>query len=404
MRFAHLADCHIGGWREPKLKELSIKAFAKAINTCIEKKVDFVLISGDMFDTALPGIDTLKEVVINLKHLKDNNTPLYLIPGSHDFSPSGKTILDVLEKAGLLVNVAQTELMGENIKLNFTTDKNTKTKITGLLGRRGGMDKKDYQNLLKKELEEEPGFKVFMFHNMLEELRPKELEEVPSISLNSLPKNFNYYAGGHPHLVAKKKHENGFLAYPGPLFPNNFKEVEELENGGFYIVDEKDGELKLNWEPIIVANVFKLSIDAENKTTEKVEEEIIEDISNNEFINTIVTLRISGKLKSGKTSDIKFKEIFKTLYDKGAYFVMKNTAKLTSPEFEQVNVEKSSVEEIEESLIKENPPKTRLGEDDTRMIKQIMRVLSEEKKEGETKTVFEDRIKQEISNLLGLGL
>ncbi len=404
MRFAHMADCHIGGWREPKLKELSINAFSKAVNTCIDRKVDFVLISGDMFDTSLPGIDTLKEVVTRLKQLKDSSIPVYIIPGSHDFSPSGKTMLDVLEKAGLLANVANAELVGEKIKLNFTRDKNTEAKITGLLGRKGGMDSKDYRNLLKKELEEESGFKVFMFHNMLEELKPRELEEVAAISINDLPKNFSYYAGGHPHLVAKKKHENGFLAYPGPLFPNNFKEIEELENGGFYIVEEKNGELKLDWEPITVANVFKLNINAENKTTEKIEEEIMEGTSNNEFINTIITLRISGKLKSGKTSDINFREIFKALYDRGAYFVMKNTAKLTSPEFEEISVEKASVEEIEESLIKENPPKTRLGEDDTRMIKQIMRVLSEEKREGETKTVFEDRIKHEVSNLLGLEL
>ena len=62
MKFAHLADCHIGGWREPKLKELSIKAFSKAVNSCIDKNMDFILISGDMFDTSLPGIDVLKEV------------------------------------------------------------------------------------------------------------------------------------------------------------------------------------------------------------------------------------------------------------------------------------------------------------------------------------------------------
>lgn len=404
MRFAHLADCHIGGWREPKLKELSIKAFKKAVHACIDKKVDFVLVSGDIFDTSLPGIDTLKEVVTKLKQLKDNNIPVYIIPGSHDSSPSGKSILDVLEKAGLLVNVAQTELLGENIKLNFTIDKKTQTKITGLLGRRGGLDEKDYKQLLREELENEPGFKIFLFHNIIEEFKPEDLKEAPAMPLAYLPKKFNYYAGGHPHIVAKKEHGNGFLAYPGPLFPNNFKEMENLENGGFYIVEEKDKELKLNWEQITVANVFKVNIDAEDKTTEKVEEEIMEAIGNKEFINTIVTLRIHGKLKSGKTSDINFKDIFNTLYNKSAHFVMKNTAKLSSPEFEQIKVEKSSVEDIEASLIKENIPRVKLGEDDTAIIKQLMKQLSEEKKEGETKTTFENRIKQEISNLLNLGL
>jgi len=67
----------------------------------LKKKVDFILIAGDLFNTSLPGIDKLKLAVQKLKQLKDNNIPVYIIAGSHDFSPSGKTMLDVLENAGL---------------------------------------------------------------------------------------------------------------------------------------------------------------------------------------------------------------------------------------------------------------------------------------------------------------
>lgn len=68
MKFAHLADCHIGNWRDPKMADLSTKAFTKAIDTCIHEKVDFVLISGDLFNTSLPSIDRLKEVTKNLNN------------------------------------------------------------------------------------------------------------------------------------------------------------------------------------------------------------------------------------------------------------------------------------------------------------------------------------------------
>ena len=47
MKFAHLADCHIGGWRDPKLKELGIRSFESAVKVCIEENVGFVLIAGD---------------------------------------------------------------------------------------------------------------------------------------------------------------------------------------------------------------------------------------------------------------------------------------------------------------------------------------------------------------------
>ena len=50
MKFAHMSDCHVGGWREEKLKELSINAFEQAVDECIKENVAFVLISGDFFN------------------------------------------------------------------------------------------------------------------------------------------------------------------------------------------------------------------------------------------------------------------------------------------------------------------------------------------------------------------
>jgi DNA repair exonuclease SbcCD nuclease subunit len=39
MKFAHLSDCHLGGWRQPELQELNLKAFQKAIEESVEEKV-----------------------------------------------------------------------------------------------------------------------------------------------------------------------------------------------------------------------------------------------------------------------------------------------------------------------------------------------------------------------------
>jgi len=61
MKFAHLADCHLGGWRQPELKDLNFKSFQYALEECIKEGVDFVLIAGDLFDSAYPPIDILKE-------------------------------------------------------------------------------------------------------------------------------------------------------------------------------------------------------------------------------------------------------------------------------------------------------------------------------------------------------
>ena len=397
MKFAHIADCHIGGWRDPRLKNIGAQAFEKAIDSCIEKNVDFVIIAGDLFNTSLPSVDGLKLVVQKLKQLKDKEVPVYIIAGSHDFSPSGKTMLDVLESAGLFVNVAKGEEVDGKLRLNFTVDKKTNVKITGLLGKRGGLEKSYYEALMKEELEKEEGYKIFLFHSLLSELKPKSLEKVDSQPLSLLPKNFDYYAGGHPHIVKDAFIEGyGRIAYPGPLFPNNFKELEELGNGGFYIIE--DG--KLEFEPIQIYNTFNIKVETEHKTPEQVTSEIMGQIKDKEFNNTIVTIRVKGVLESGKPSDINFKDIFEKLYEKSAYFVMKNTNALIAKEFEEIKIDARDVEEVEERIIKEHLGQIKVDLDEANVTKELMRVLSVSRGEGEKVADFESRVNGEIGKIL----
>ena len=58
------------------LDALSVaKAFSKAISESIKEKVDFVIIAGDLFNTSLHSIDSLKLAVMEFKRLKDNKIP-----------------------------------------------------------------------------------------------------------------------------------------------------------------------------------------------------------------------------------------------------------------------------------------------------------------------------------------
>ena len=404
MKFAHMADCHIGSWRDPKLKDVSTEAFIKAVDKCIEEKVDFILIAGDLFNTSLPRLDNLKAVVTIFKNLKDRNIPVYIVPGSHDFSPSGRTMLDVLEEAGLFINVVKGEIVENKLKLNFTLDKKTGAKITGLLGKRGSLEKSYYESLHTENLENEAGYKIFIFHSGIDELKPKEMQNIISQPLSLLPKNFDYYAGGHVHIVNDAKIEGyGTIAYPGPLFPNSFSELEKLERGGFYIVEDK----KLKWEPIQIYNIHKIIINCNNKNTEQIEQQINDEIKGKEFINTIVLIRLYGSLSSGKPTDVNFKNIFERLYDKAAYFVMKNTNALTTKEFEEIKIDMKSVEDVEEKLIKEHLGQIKVkdfAEKEEEITKELMEILSQEKAEGMTKPDFEKKIKDEAKKVLELDV
>jgi len=382
MKFAHLADCHIGGWREPELKELSIESFEKAIDICIKEHVGFVLISGDLFDTSLPSIDIIKETAAILNKLREYDISCYIIPGSHDFSPSGKTMLDVLEHSGLLENV----MKFRDNKLVFTEDK-TGVKITGIYGKKGALEVETYKNLEKDHLEKEKGFKIFMFHSLLKELKPKDFP-IEGHALNLLPKNFNYYAGGHPHFTAAKEYPGyGIISYPGPIFPNNFKELEELKQGSFCIV-ESNNEINIKNIPLEIKKVHSYNINANNKTTSEIQKEI-NDI---EKKDGIILLRIEGILKEGKPTEIKFKDI-------PSYSFLKNTSKLFSKETEEIKI--SETANIEEDFVKEFN-KEKIFDD--KVILDLMNVLDKEKEEGERIVDFEERVIKDIKKLLEIEI
>ena len=403
MKYAHLADLHLGSWRDQKMRDLSTKVFLTAIDDCINKNVDFILFAGDLFNTSLPSLDTLKIVTKKLRELKDKRIPLYAIAGSHDFSPSGKTMLDVLENARLLTNVCKGQVNPETkeLHLNFTTDPKTGTKITGILGRKGLLDKTYYQNLSRTHLENEPGYKIFMFHTTISELKPKHLEMIESQPASFLPKNFNYYAGGHIHHPTKINIENlGILTYPGALFPNNFSELEKYSHGGYYLITDNNVE----HIPIKTNQHISLILDCNHKTPQQISLEIANYFNNKEINNTLITIRLKGILESGKVSDINFKELFQQLYNKNAYFIMKNTSQLHSKEFEEIKISQANPENVEEELIKEHLQKIKLfnSETELHLTKQLLTSLNINKKEGETVTDFQDRIKTELNQLLNL--
>jgi DNA repair protein SbcD/Mre11 len=407
MKFAHFADLHLGSWRDQRIADISTRAFLKAIDVCKSEKVDFILVSGDMFNTSLPAIDCLKDVVTALKSLNDSKIPAYIIAGSHDFSPTGKTMLDVLENAGLLTNVMRGEVVDNKLKLNFTIDPKTGAKITGIIGKKGMLGKAYYENLDKDNLESEPGFKIFMFHTSLSEFKPADMEKMDSQPLSLLPKGFDYYAGGHVHYVfSKRDPEYGLIAYPGPIFPNNVGEIEKLKYGGFYIVEQLGSEIKYKHLLIKLHPVISFCFDCNHKDSSEVETRAISNLKNNDLKDAIVTMRFWGKLKSGKPSDINFNSIVSFCYDNGAYFVMRNSSAITAEEFEEIKTSASTVEDVERTVISEHLGQIKCFTPDREkeVAAILLNTLNSEKEEGETTSDFEKRIRDDVSRLLGIGL
>ncbi len=402
MKFSHIADCHIGSWKEEKLNNISTEAFIRALDISVSENVDFILIAGDIFNTALPAIEKLKAATKKLREIKEKGIPVYIIPGSHDFSPTGKTMLDVLEHAGLFINVMKGTITQENkLRLKFTINQKTGAKITGILGKKGSLEKNYYEHLDTKAIEEEPGFKIFMFHSAITELKPAELEKMEAAPVSFLPKGCEYYAGGHVHIV-KTATLDGYknIVYPGPLFPNNFAELEKLGNGGFYIYD--NGELK--YIPIIIHPTIAIHEEAKQQTPREVEQQLLKEIENKDPTNAIVTIRVRGELREGKTSDINFRKIKEILEQRGAYFVMKNTNLLKAKEFEEIAIKGENTADIEQKVIEEHSGQFQSEllskEEQQQLTETLLHILNTEKQEGERVVDFENRLRKDVESVL----
>ena len=405
MKFLHMADCHLGGWRDAKLMDLSLKAFNKAIDTAISEKVDFVLIAGDLFDTAIPNFNIVKQAIKKLVELKHHNIECYIIPGSHDSSVTGSSFIDILEVGKICKNV-------DFSSLNPDYFKDKPYILVGLAGKRRNLEVKDIeafkQNVNNMRLKYPDKKLILTMHTNVSELLPHELENLNllSISIKDLPKA-DYYALGHIHtpFIYEIKNKKSYAVYPGPTFPNSF---DELINGysQIAIVKMNDNSLEIKTVKLDEHKIIDIEFNANNKTPYELTEEIIKKIENESFDNKIATLKIKGKLRNGRPSEIDIERISNSITEKGAYVLVKNMNALTSSEFElktDLNIEStnSNLQDIEKEVVKSYlqnkkdkvaPEQSISGQLKSQDILSIISYLDIEKKDGETNKTFCDRV------------
>lgn len=377
MKFVHIADCHLGSWREPKMQELCIRAFCSAIDECIKRKADFVLIAGDIFDSAIPPIDVLKITVEKFRQLNEAGIPCYIIHGSHDFSASGKSMLSVLEKTRFCKDV--------NNKIIEKDDYS----IFGIEGKKGSLEKEDIKSL---KINPKKNFNILLLHTSVRELLPSELSFMHSLSLDELPKNFDYYALGHIHENAIEKRGKKFYVYPGCLFPNNFSELEKKQGSFVFFDNGKIEKIKTETKEIASMN-----FNANGKSATILSREITEKILESNISDCILTMRIEGILESGKPSEIDFEKISKETEKKNCYCLLRNTSKLNAKELElKIEEEARNVEEIENAVIGENIKEKEKRE----MFFVLMQAFEKEKQEGETSMTFSKRVEVDTMKVL----
>ena len=142
------------------------------MDECITRQVDFILIPGDMFHVNIPEMRVQKFAFAKFREVHEAGIPVYVVYGSHDFSPVSNSVIDLLAEVRFITKVTKAQSNEDGtISLDFLVDEKTGAKIAGLSGLKVGKDREWYEKLDRGSLESESGFKIFLFHGGIADMK-----------------------------------------------------------------------------------------------------------------------------------------------------------------------------------------------------------------------------------------
>ncbi len=239
----HLADVHLGYKQygsEERFKDFA-RAFDAAVDVALERQVDFVVLSGDLFHKSAIDPPTLLQAVRNLDRLRAVDIPVVAVTGNHDRAryrdPFRRSWLDYLSERGqlfLLRPSFEAETIqfpawdgeqGGHIELNGV-------RLVGLPYL--GSSLNTYLKEIPVALEAlgPADYTLLMGHFALEGEVPGMAGGVPLEALEPLREHVDYLALGHLHKPFAK---GDWIYNPGSLETCSMSECDW--HGGVYIAN-----------------------------------------------------------------------------------------------------------------------------------------------------------------------
>jgi DNA repair protein SbcD/Mre11 len=236
--FVHTADLHLDspfvGISEindsisSKLTESTFKSFNKIINICIEKQVDFLLVAGDIFNSADRSIRAQLRFRDGIKKLSDCGISAYIAHGNHDHLNGWSAKLDWPEKTHIF--------SGRSVQ-KFAVEKEQETIacIHGISFQKRNVTE-NLAHKFPKKGNDNP-FTIGLLHCNLgsntehQPYAPCTLKDLTDL-------NYDYWALGHIHKKSVISTEP-MIIYPGN--PQGLNPTETGERGCFLVsVDSRD--------------------------------------------------------------------------------------------------------------------------------------------------------------------
>lgn len=263
--FVHAADLHldtpfIGLSHLPvrlreQIQESTFTAFQHLIQLCIEEQADFLVLSGDIYNSADRSLRSQLRFRDGLENLASHGISSYIIHGNHDPLDGYRARLHWPEG----VHVFE----GREVEsVPFKKDGQEVARLYGVSYSTNHV-KDNLAAKFHRGLHE--SFAIGLLHTNVGEMT--EHGNYAPCTIRDLQRSgMDYWALGHIHARSVLKQGNPTIVYPGNTQGRSFKETGEK---GCYLVRVEGGIPTLTFQPLDAVRWFDLAVDARDCHTEQ---------------------------------------------------------------------------------------------------------------------------------------
>jgi DNA repair protein SbcD/Mre11 len=235
IKFIHCADLHldspfVGLQYMPKhifkrIQESTFIALNKMVDAAISKKVDFVIISGDLFDGEDRSIKAQARLRKQMERLQEEKIEVFIIHGNHDHLGGTWTTIDMPENVHIFSSDFE--------RKEFISVNGVKVHLYGFSYPERHVKERKI-DVYKKESGAD--YHIGILHGHCEGGSILHQPYAPFSIRDLLEKNMDYWALGHIHKQ-QILHNDPYIVYPGNIQGRNRK--EEKEKGCFAVTLSK---------------------------------------------------------------------------------------------------------------------------------------------------------------------
>ena len=411
MKLGIFSDTHLGFASGTKRHSDALMQAKQALQILVDEKVDAVLMIGDFFDEEIPRQETWHDAFelleIALKAGKTNlkisvekrdakpvkkgfdGIPVIAIHGTHEHRGKDyKNALEILEKAGFLIHLHASKALLESEK--------EKVCVFGL----SGVPEKHAKDALKawNPKPEKDCLNVLLLHQSFTEFLPFDDEMTATLSLEDLPKGFDFVINGHLHWSLEKKLGDSMFLMPGSTITTQLKSHESSKQKGVMLLDSKTKKVSFKEIPK-QRQVFYEKLKFEKAEPAKVLEKAEAAISgflkkNTSSLEPLIRVKCTGSLAKGfSSSDISFAGIEEKFSGRALLSLDKDFSseafKQTIAELRELQKQKKSISQTGLDILEKKLQETSFG--NAFDVRQIFELLSEGKNEEVEKLLQKPR-------------